>query len=217
MMSDKIRVVVADDHPIYRAGVVQSLGFDPGIEVVGEAATAEGAVEVAARTEPDLVLLDISMPGNGIAAVGAVALAAPGAKIAMLTVSENEADVMSALDAGAVGYLLKGVEATDLIAAVRAIAAGGSYMSPHLALRVLSAQRETGSTAAAAQRLATLSKTERKVLRLVAQGMSNDDIARELGFKQSTAKFHVGNILTKLEAKNRVEAAIVARSHWQMP
>jgi two-component system, NarL family, nitrate/nitrite response regulator NarL len=214
-MSEKIRVLVADDHPIYRAGVVQSLELDTGIEVVGEAASADAAVEAAVRTSPDLVLMDISMPGDGVAATQALRERVPGARVAMLTVSENDADVMRALQAGAVGYVLKGIEATHLIEAVRAIAAGGSYMSPNLALQVLSAQRQSPvAQSPGVERLATLSKTERKVLRLIADGMSNDDIAREIGFKTSTAKFHVGNILTKLEAKNRVEAAIIARSHW---
>ncbi|MEO9337690.1 response regulator transcription factor [Mesorhizobium sp. SB112] len=212
-MSEPISVVVADDHPIYRAGLLQSLSFDPAIRVVGEAASAPAAIEIVAQRLPDIALLDISMPGGGIEAAKTITQQSPSVRVIMLTVSETDADVMQALDAGVVGYLLKGIEATHLISAIKAIAAGDTYISPQLGLRLLSMKSKT-TPSIEQQRLALLSQQEHRVLRLLAKGRSNGDIAKTIGVQESTAKFHVTNILWKLQVRNRVEATIVARNHW---
>lgn len=212
-MSEPISVVVADDHPIYRAGLLQSLSFDPAIRVVGEAASAPAAIEIVAQRLPDIALLDISMPGGGIEAAKTITQQSPSVRVIMLTVSETDADVMQALDAGVVGYLLKGIEATHLVSAIKAIAAGDTYISPQLGLRLLSMKSKT-TPSIEQQRLALLSQQEHRVLRLLAKGRSNGDIAKAIGVQESTAKFHVTNILWKLQVRNRVEATIVARNHW---
>jgi two-component system nitrate/nitrite response regulator NarL len=212
-MNEPISVVVADDHPIYRAGLLQSLSFDPAIRVVGEAASAPAAIEIVAQRLPDIALLDISMPGGGIEAAKTITQQSPTVRVIMLTVSESDADVMQALDAGVVGYLLKGIEAAHLVSAIKAIAAGDTYISPQLGLRLLSMKSKT-TPSIEQQRLELLSQQEHRVLRLLAKGRSNGDIAKAIGVQESTAKFHVTNILWKLQVRNRVEATIVARNHW---
>jgi two-component system nitrate/nitrite response regulator NarL len=208
-MGDRIRVVVVDDHALFRAGVIQSLAFDGGIEVVGEGETAAEAVQLAKDLAPDLVLLDISMPGNGIEAAREI-LRMPGApRIAMLTVSENDDDVMRALEAGAAGYLPKGIRTPELIAAVRSLRHGRTVVSPELALRAL-----TNKVRAEASPLAFLSDQERRTLRLVASGLSNREVGEQLEVQEKTVKYHVTNILRKLKARNRVEAVLIAKQQW---
>jgi len=210
-MSEKIRVAVVDDHSLLRAGVIRALALDTMIEVVGEGASAAEAVELAKACEPDLILLDISMPGDGIEAARAICDLPSPPQVVMLTVSEDDDDVTRALDAGAVGYLLKGIKAPELIAAVKSVRTDGSFISPNLALRLLSskAQAEAGSNP-----LASLSESEERTLRLILAGLTNREIAERLDVTEKTVKFHVGNILKKLNVRNRVEAALIARREW---
>jgi DNA-binding NarL/FixJ family response regulator len=156
---------------------------------------------------PDVALVDISMPGNGIEAVREVRGLPQAPRVIMLTVSEADDDIMRALDAGAVGYLLKGINATDLITAVKSVAAGSSFVSPTLAHRLLAGQRPSSHASA----LASLSDREKETLRLVARGKSNRQVARELKVQERTVKFHMSNIIRKLGVRNRVEAALIAQ------
>jgi two-component system, NarL family, nitrate/nitrite response regulator NarL len=158
------------------------------------------------------MLLDISMPGDGIAALRDIAAMPDGPKVAMLTVSENDDHVVRSLEAGAVGYILKGIAANDLIHAVKNIAAGESFVSPNLTLRLLSHMRATRETSA----ISMLSPQEQKILRLVAQGKSNREIGAELGVHEKTVKFHMTRIMDKLGVRNRVEATRLAHKEWDL-
>lgn len=210
-MDDKVKLVVADDHPLYREGVVRTLSEEPGFEVVGEGADADEAVSLVAAHMPDLVLLDISMPGGGLSAARRIADAFPAVRIIMLTVSERDEDVHAALKAGALGYVLKGVGGAELIRVARDVANGSAYVSPALAARLL---KEVGEPAAESARpanlLAALTGREREILELVADGKSNKEVARTLDLQEKTVKHYMTNILKKLQVRNRVEAAILA-------
>jgi two-component system nitrate/nitrite response regulator NarL len=208
-MVERIRVAVVDDHVMFRAGVIQSLGLDGDIEVVGEGASASEAVQLAKELAPDLILLDVSMPGNGIEAARKILQMSEPPLVAMLTVSEDDDDVMGALDAGAVGYLPKGIRAAELVAAVRSLMGGRTFVAPDLVLRLLSnkARAEAGP-------LASLSDQEKRTLRLVARGLSNREVGERLDVREKTIKYHVTNILRKLKARNRVEAVLIAKQEW---
>jgi DNA-binding NarL/FixJ family response regulator len=209
----EIRLVLADDHPIYRDGVARTLVDAGGIDVVGQAQDGEGAAALCATLRPDLVLLDISMPkGGGIGALKAIMMLDPPPLVAMLTASEDEGDLMQALKLGAAGYILKGVGASELVELVRDLAAGRSYVSPGLAGRLLVAMR--GKAAGAAPNpLADLSRREEDILKLVAQGLSNKEVGRKLDLQEKTVKHYMTSILQKLHVRNRVEAAMLAREH----
>lgn len=211
----QFRIVVADDHPLYREGVARTLSDDPVLTVVGQGADTDSAVELAARLKPDLVLLDLSMPGGGgIEALRRIrALEAPP-RVAILTVSEDDDDVMRALKAGAIGYLLKGIGARELTAIVKDFARGQTYVSPTLAGRILSAMRD-GAARKAASPLDELSKRETDILKLVADGKSNKEVGLVLELQEKTVKHYMTSILQKLQARNRVEAALMAREHWK--
>jgi two-component system nitrate/nitrite response regulator NarL len=213
-MDNSIRVVVIDDHPLFRSGVVRTLEEEPDIAVAAEGASAQDAVDLAELHAPDVALLDISMPGNGINAAQRISAACPGVKIAMLTVSENDQDVMKALEAGASGYVLKGVGAQELVTMIRGVAAGESYVSPSLAARLLVAMKSSGGASTPQSALANLTDREEQILRLVAKGLSNKEVGRELDLQEKTVKHHMTSILQKLQARNRVEAAVIARENW---
>jgi DNA-binding NarL/FixJ family response regulator len=205
-MSDPIRVVVADDHPLFREGVVTSLRAIPDIDVIGQAESAEDAVRVVREDLPDVALLDVTMPGGGIEAARKIASACPATRIVMLTVSEDEDDLLEAMKAGASGYVLKGVSASELAAVVRSVSGGEVYVAPSLAfglLREMSQPRPSDP-------LAELSSRERQVLELVANGLSNQEIGLQLGLAEKTIKHYMTNILTKLQVRSRVEAALLA-------
>jgi DNA-binding NarL/FixJ family response regulator len=208
-MHERIRVAVVDDHALFRAGVIQSLALDGAIDVVGEGASAAEAVQLARELELDLILLDVSMPGNGIEAAREILRMAEPPRVAMLTVSEDDDDVTGALEAGAVGYLPKGIRVPDLIVAVRNLKDGRSVVSPDLALRVLS-----NKVRAEASPLTSLTDQERRTLRLVASGLSNREVGERLDVQEKTVKYHVTNILRKIRARNRVEAVLIAKREW---
>lgn len=202
---DSVRVVLADDHPVWRSGVRADLG--EGFDVVGEAATASEAIRLIAATDPDVVLCDLHMPGGGLAVVEASSSATA---VVMLTVSEAERDVLDAVSAGAVGYLAKSVDATELRKAVRNAAAGEAVFSPGLAVLVLGEFRRltTGGAAATA-----ITKREREVLQLVARGHTYRQIGEELFIADKTVETHVRNILGKLHLTRREELARYAADH----
>ena len=212
MIVSVIRVVLVDDHPIYRDGVARTLTDAGGIAVVGEASDGEAAVAVVRDTRPDLVLLDISMPrGGGLPALARIAQLDNPPKIAMLTASEEDDDLMQALRLGALGYVLKGVGAGELVEVVRGLADGQSYVSPGLAGRLLVGLRGRG--AAPANPLADLTKREEDILRLVAQGLPNREVGQALDLQEKTVKHYMTAILQKQHVRNRVEAAMLARQH----
>jgi two-component system, NarL family, nitrate/nitrite response regulator NarL len=211
-MTESVTVLIADDHPLFRGGVARSLHEAGGIEVVAECGDADAAVAAAADHLPHVALLDISMPGNGILAAERIGRDCPAVRIVMLTVSEHDDDLMRALKAGAVGYVLKGVSADALADVVRMVRMGGSYVSPGLAGRVLT---EMGAgkvrISGAVDPVSDLTARELQILRLVARGASNREVADVLNLKEATVKFYMTNILQKLQVRNRVEAALLAR------
>ena len=211
-MTGQIRVVIVDDHPLFRGGVVRTLQEHEGIAVVGEGGSAEEAISLVDLHLPDIVCLDISMPGGGVEAAREIGRRYPAVRIVMLTVSEEDENVLSALQAGARGYVLKGVGARELVEVLRGVAEGASYVSPDLAARVLTAmKRPAGDGRPMDDPIASLSKREEQILGLVAQGMSNKEIGRELDLQEKTVKHYMTNILQKLQVRNRVEAALLAR------
>jgi DNA-binding NarL/FixJ family response regulator len=207
-----IRIAVIDDHPLFREGVIRSLAETGDFEVVGEGATAEDAISITGTRCPDIVLIDISMPGGGMSAIGAILAARPDQKIVLLTVSEAAEHVSAALKAGARGYVLKGVGSLTLADILRTVARGERYVSPTLSARLLadlSAQGNAVSFQAAP--LQTLTAREREILALVASGLSNKRVALELDLQEKTVKHHMSRILAKLNVSNRTEAAMALR------
>ena len=209
-----IRTVVADDHPIFRDGLVRSLEETGDFRVVGIGNSADEAVALCDQKRPDLALLDLSMPGGGLSAVRRIREAGSAGQIAMLSVSEDDADVSQALQSGAIGYVLKGVSAAELRQILKGVAAGEAHVSPGLAARVL-AMMHRPRTPEPASALEDLTAREEEILRLVATGMSNKEVARELDLQEKTVKHYMTAILGKLQAKNRVEAAIIAHEAWR--
>jgi len=209
-----IRVLVVDDHVLFRRGVQQVLSSAAGIVVVGEAANGDDALLRAVELEPDIVMLDVRMPGRGGLEVCAELVAAvPGVRVIMLTVSDSEADLYAAIRAGASGYLLKEISTDEVVTAVRTVHAGQSLISPPMAGKLLTefaamVRREdelrepTGAP--------RLTDRELEVLKLVATGLNNRDIARELYISENTVKNHIRNILEKLQLHSRMEAVVYA-------
>jgi two-component system nitrate/nitrite response regulator NarL len=214
-----VRLLVVDDHTLFRRGLVALLGADPTLRVVGEAADAAEAVRRARELQPDLVLLDNHLPGaTGIQALGDLKEAAPAAKFVLLTVSEDEGDLHLALRNGANGYLLKTIEGDVLTAAIHRVMRGEPVISPELMGKLLAALQARGSdtvqapVAAAADTGPALSPREQEVLHQIALGASNKEIARTLDIAETTVKIHVQHILRKLGVSSRVQAAVAVSS-----
>lgn len=203
-MSETIRVAIADDHPMFRAGVVMSLREEEDIEIVGEAADATAALGLARAELPHVMILDINMPGGGLEAARQVAAACPATRIVMLTVSEDEDDLLAAMKAGASGYVLKGAGASELARVIRSVHAGEVYVAPALAWGMLREMRTPRTSPYDA-----LTDREREVLELVAEGLSNQEVAERLGLAEKTIKHYMTNILGKLQVRSRVEAALL--------
>lgn len=214
-MLDKINIVLVDDHPLFREGVAMTLSGASGLEVVGQGVSADDAVRLVKDILPDIVLLDISMPGGGIEAARQISASYPVVKIVMLTVSEHDDDVLSALQAGARGYILKGVGGEELISIVRAINRGESYVSPDLAARLLVEAQSAKLHDAPPDPIAGLTAREEQILKLVSRGLSNKEVGRDLDLQEKTVKHYMTNILQKLQVRNRVEAAIMARDRFR--
>ena len=226
-----IRVLVVDDHPVVREGLVAVLGDQPDMDVVGSAGTAEAAVELAARVRPDVVLLDLELPGlDGVAAIprllaagqpgrpsaGADRTTGPswpadggrgaegGTRVIVFTAYDTDERVFGALEAGASGYLLKGAPVDEIVRAIREVQAGGSHLAPRVAAKVV------GVVGRGRRAEGSLTERERQVLRLVADGLQNKQIGRELGISERTVKYHVTAIMTRLGADNRAQAVAIA-------
>jgi DNA-binding NarL/FixJ family response regulator len=215
LQAEPIRAMIVDDHALFRRGLEMVLGSEPDIELVGQASDGAEAVEKAAESLPDVVLMDIRMPrSSGIEACRAVKEAAPSAKIVILTISDEEEDLFEAIRAGASGYLLKDIPLDEVAGADRAVHGGQSLINPSMAGKLLTefatlAKRDDEERA---QELPAPRLTEREmqVLKLVARGMNNRDIAKELFISENTVKNHVRNILEKLQIHSRMEAVMVA-------
>ena len=211
-MPGNIRIVIIDDHPMFRDGVATTLNSETNFEVVGDGENLEEAINLAQNLMPDIILLDISMPGGGIEAAEVISRTCPVVKIAMLTVSEREDDVMKSLRAGACGYILKGVGGQELIAIVSGLHYGNSYVSPDLAARMLSELRKPLLDDTADQDLfSDLTHREEQILESISRGLSNKEIGSEVGLTEKTVKHYVTNVLQKLQVRNRVEAALLAQ------
>ena len=210
-----IPTILADDHPIFRDGLLRTLA-ESGFAILGAGATADEAVALAVAHRPALAVLDVSMPGGGVAAARRIRAASPGTRIAMLTASESDRDLTAALGAGAIGYVLKGVSADELVTVLAGVARGEAHVSAGLAGRILRDLERPGR-AAPRRPIDELSKREEDILRRVARGMSNREVAAALGLQEKTVKHYMTAILEKLEARNRVEAALIAREAWGDP
>ncbi|MFI8084070.1 response regulator [Kitasatospora sp. NPDC086009] len=212
-----IRVVIADDEPMVRAGVRAVLTTDPGIEIVAETGDGRDAVELVRRHRPDVVVLDIRMPGtDGITAAAEIRRSGAATGIVMLTTFGEDDFILRALGGGANGFLIKSGEPEELIAGVRAVADGAAYLSPKVAARVVAHLAATGAggpadrRSAALEQVAALTTREREVLTLIAAGLSNGQIARRIGVVEGTVKAHVSSVLARLGVANRAAAAVLA-------
>jgi DNA-binding NarL/FixJ family response regulator len=205
------RVVLVDDHDLFRTGLVTLL-TEQGVQVVGEAGTGEAALRVVREVAPDVVVMDLNMPGiSGVEATREITTVAPRTRVVVLTISADDNDVVDAVMAGACGYLLKDSSIQQLIAGIRAAAAGESLISPQIAGKVLELLRGHGTGGEKAQvTTTTLSDRELEVLKLIAIGKDNAEIARDLFISPKTVKNHISNILMKLQIENRIQAAVYA-------
>ena len=211
-MSD-LRVLVVDDHPLYREGLVTAMSVMPGVSVVGEAGDGHAAVEAARRLSPDVVVMDLHMPGlNGIDATRQVVSAQPSVAVLVLTMLDGDDSVFAAMRAGARGYLLKGADRGEIARALQGVAHGEVVFSAGIASRVLAFfAAGPGAAAAALDPFPGLTEREREILDLVARGLTNAEIARRLVVSDKTVRNHVSNVFTKLQVAGRAEAVARAR------
>lgn len=205
-----IRIIVADDHPVVRGGVVGLVGDEPDMEVVAVASNGEEAAELALEHRPDLVLMDLRMPGvDGVQATEAIRSAAPEIRVLVFTTYETDENILGAIEAGASGYLLKASPAEEVLAGVRAVAAGETVLGPSIAARLVTRMRTDPAP--------TLSGRQLEVLRLIAEGRSNPEIAAELFIGESTVKTHVGAIFERLGVNDRTRAVTRAMELGLLP
>jgi len=215
-MSDKIHVVIADDHTLFREGLAGIIAGAEDFEVVGQAGTMEEAVQLARDLLPDFILLDIDMPGGGLEAARIVAEECPVTRIIILTSSEEDDHLIGALKIGARAYILKGVAARELIRILLAVWAGESYVPPMLAASLLLEMREAHSQQKqVASPLDELTPREREILESLAAGLSNKEIGEKLFLSEKTVKHYMTNILQKLQVRNRVEAVLLAQKEMK--
>jgi two-component system, NarL family, nitrate/nitrite response regulator NarL len=206
-MANRIRVIVADDHPMFRAGIVVTFKNTTGFDVVGEAATAEEAVNAAQTLQPDVVLLDVNMPGSGLTAAAEITRTCPKVRVVMLTVAETSDTVNNALEAGASGYVLKGATGAELVLVVESICGGQSYVTPALGAKLLAQMRQK-AVSRKADGISDLTTREEEILAQVALGLTNKEIAKRLKLSEKTVKHYMTNVMQKLQVRNRVEAAM---------
>jgi DNA-binding NarL/FixJ family response regulator len=202
-----IRLVIADDHPVVRAGLAGLLSDEAGLEVVGEAADGDAAVRLAAATRPDVVLMDLRMPGvDGVAATVRIAAGEagePAPRVLILTTYESDDQILAAIEAGASGYLLKAAPRDEIVAGIRSVAAGQTALSPRVAVALVQRMREPTASL-------SLTARERDVLSRVARGRSNKQIAADLGIGESTVKTHLIKVFDKLGVADRTRAVTLA-------
>jgi len=207
---NKIQVVLADDHMLFREGTRRVIEQEPDLEVTGEASNGEEAVRLVSQLRPQVAILDIAMPGvNGIEAAREIKARNPSTAILILTAYDNDQYIYAMLEAGAAGYLLKNVDAEELTSAIRAVHAGEAVLHPAIARKVFGHFATTHS-AAAATPPCTLSDREMEILKLAARGMNNQEIARRLFLSRRTVQSHLGNIFSKMNVGSRTEATLQA-------
>jgi DNA-binding NarL/FixJ family response regulator len=211
MVGDEIRVLIADDHPVFRYGMKALLRSVPGIEVVGEATTGEETCDRAQELQPDVVLMDIKMPGiSGIEATRRIVHTLPQVNVLVVTMLEEDDAVFAAMRAGARGYLVKGADQEEVLRAIRAVASGEAIFGGAIASRLIhffAAPRET----AALQAFPDLTEREAEILLLIAEGRSNPQIAQRLILSEKTVRNHISNIFSKLQVADRSQAIVRAR------
>jgi DNA-binding NarL/FixJ family response regulator len=205
-----VNIMIVDDHAIMREGLKAVLTRQSDFKIVGEASDGKEAVRAAMKLHPDVIIMDVRMPYSGLQATMDISHALPETKILILTVSETEADLVESVKAGARGYLLKGMDAEELMSAVRTVADGGAIFTPSIAAKLLddfktNLNKEKEDT--------NLTSREADVLALVADGVSNKEIALKLNISEATVKAHLRNVLSKLHVKNRSQAAVYASEH----
>ena len=209
--SEPVRVLVVDDQELFRRGLIMLLGSDSDIEVVGEASDGITATELAVRTAPDVILLDVRMPRRtGVEACRGIKEAVPSAKIIMLTVSDEEADLYESVKNGASGYLLKDSSIEEVAQAIRVVNEGQSLISPSMAVKLIDDFKQMSKPEREQGPALKLTERELEVLRLVAKGLNNREVAKELFISENTVKNHVRNILEKLQLHSRMEAVMYA-------
>jgi len=215
-MTAQIRIAVVDDHPLLREGVVGTLRA-AGLDVVGVGASAADAVRIAAENAPQVMLLDISMPGGGVEAARAIAKAHSGIRTIVLTVSEREDDVIAAMEAGARAYILKGVGGPELLATIRAVSRGETYIAPQIAARVLNKmQRRVNGGASKAKAVESeLTLREEQIMDQVAKGLTNKEIALKFSLSEKTVKHYMTSVMQKLQVRNRVQAVLALQKQGQ--
>ncbi len=208
-MKKSIRIVLVDDHPLYREGVAATLRRDAGLQVVAQGETARHALELAAEYRPDILLLDLGIPGGGLNVLPQLRQQVPEMYIVILTASDIEDDLIACLQHGIAGYIVKGVSGSELLDILKQIAAGDKYITPTLAARLLA--RGYSEPHTQPPPLAQLTPREKDVLRCLAKGCNNREIAARLHLSEKTIKHYVTSILKKLNLRNRVEAALLAQ------
>ncbi len=208
---DELRVLLVDDHDLFRTGLMNLL-VEQGVQVVGEAPDGQTALRLVRELVPDVVVMDLNMPGmTGVEATREITVMSPLTRVVVLTISADNTDVVEAVMAGACGYLLKDSSIQELIAGIRAAAAGESLISPQIATKVLQVLRSHSADGGAADAIrAELSDRELEILKLIANGKDNAEIARDLFISPKTVKNHISNILMKLQIDNRIQAAVYA-------
>jgi len=210
-MLDELRVLLVDDHDLFRSGLVNLLS-EHGLHVVGEAENGDVALRLVRELAPDVVIMDLNMPGpSGVDVIRQMTSIAPLTRVVVLTISADDSDVINAVMGGACGYLLKDSSVDQLIAGIHSAAAGESLISPQIAAKMLQILRAQRSSVDAAETIrAELSEREIEVLKLIASGNDNAEIARALFISPKTVKNHISNILMKLQMENRIQAAVYA-------
>lgn len=208
-----IRIVVVDDHPMFRSGLIQAVTVDGDISAVGEGGSAAEAVELVAALRPDVLLLDAQMADDGLERIPDIVHAHPETRIVVVTASEDENDIARAVEAGVSGYVLKGTTGSDMRSIVRLVNTGENVIPKDMFGRLLGMLRDK-SVAEGQEGVAKLSKQETQVLQFLALGLSNREIGERLDITERTVKFHLSNTFSKLHVRNRVEASIAARRMW---
>jgi two-component system, NarL family, nitrate/nitrite response regulator NarL len=207
---ERIRIAVIDDHPLYREGVIHTLMAQDDMAIVEQGASADDAIRIARERRPDVIVLDLHLPGGGNSAIETIAAEHPTVNVLMLTVAADEERVTAALRRGARGYLLKGVSGPELAGAVRAVSRGELHVSPALVARLLGrTDAEPAGAGPEPRRLAHLTCRERQIVTLVSQGLSNKEIGGRLELSEKTVKHYVTSVMRKLQVRNRVEAALL--------
>lgn len=211
-MISRIRICIVDDHPLLRQGVATALKRVAEFEVVEQGGSADEAKAIAIKHTPDVILMDVNMPGDSFAAVRAIVLATPTVKVLMLTVSESEDDAYAALEAGAKGYVLKGISGPELVQAIKNVAQGQTFITPGFASKLINNLKKHNDDE---KSVAELTHREEQIIREVANGLTNREVAEKFSLSEKTVKHYMTSVMQKLHVRNRVEAVTAIRLHWK--